>query len=185
MSEIGYTRVSSYSQNTDRQLVDIDLDKIFTEKASAKDANRPQLHECIEWIREGDVLHVHSIDRLARNLFDLQSLVQQIISKGVSIQFHKENLTFTGDENPMQVCMLQMMGAFAEFERSLINERRKEGIAQAKAKGKQIGRKAKLSAEQVKEINRRISQGETKAALAKEYNVSRQTLYSSISSYPH
>ncbi|HIJ34352.1 MAG TPA: recombinase family protein, partial [Gammaproteobacteria bacterium] len=73
MPQIGYTRVSSYSQNTDRQLTGIDLDKVFTEKASAKDAKRPQLLECIEWVREGDVLHVHSIDRLARNLFDLQS----------------------------------------------------------------------------------------------------------------
>lgn len=180
MSQIGYTRVSSYSQNTDRQLVGIELDKVFSEKASAKDAKRPQLQECLEWIREGDVLHVHSIDRLARNLFDLQSLVEQVTAKGVAIQFHKESLTFTGDENPMQVCMLQMMGAFAEFERSLINERRKEGMAQAKAKGKQIGRKAKLTEEQVAEIKERISQGEAKTALAKEYGVSRQTLYSAI-----
>ena len=177
MPQIGYTRVSSYSQNTDRQLTGIDLDKVFTEKASAKDAKRPQLLECIEWVREGDVLHVHSIDRLARNLFDLQSIVEQVTSKGVEIRFHKESLTFTGEENPMQVCMLQMMGAFAEFERSLINERRKEGMAQAQAAGKQIRRKAKLSAEQVEEIKQRISQGEAKSTLAKEYGVSRQTLY--------
>ena len=180
MSQIGYARVSSYSQSTDRQLAGIELDKVFTEKASAKDAQRPQLQECLDWVREGDVLHVHSIDLLARNLFDLQSIVQQAIDKGVEIKFHKENLTFTGDENPMQVCMLQIMGAFAEFDRSLINERRKEGMAQAKAKGKQIGRKEKLTEEQVAEIKERISQGEAKAALAKEYGVSRQTLYTSL-----
>ena len=181
MSQIGYTRVSSYSQSTDRQLVGIDLDKVFTEKASAKDAKRPQLQECLDWIRDGDVLHVHSIDRLARNLFDLQAIVQQVIDKGVEIKFYKENLSFTGEENPMQTCMLQMMGGFAEFERSLINERRKEGMAQAKAKGKQIGRKAKLNEEQVNELKSRIAAGEAKTELAKEFGISRQTLYSAIS----
>ncbi len=78
MSRIGYIRVSSYSQNTDRQLVGVELDKTFTEKASAKNANRPQLQACLEWVREGDTLHVHSIDRLARNLFDLQKIVEHL-----------------------------------------------------------------------------------------------------------
>ena len=180
MSDVGYIRVSSYSQNTDRQLAGVELKKTFTEKVSAKDSNRPQLQACLEWCREGDTLHVHSIDRLARNLFDLQAIVEQLTGQGVTVRFHKENLTFSGGDNPMQKLMLQMMGAFAEFERALINERRKEGMAQAKAKGKQIGRARSLSDDDVQEILTRIEQGEPKKALAAEFNVSRQTLYSAI-----
>lgn len=180
MSNVGYVRVSSYSQNTDRQLVGVELDKVFTEKASAKNANRPQLQACMEWVRDGDVLHVHSIDRLARNLFDLQDLVERLTTKGVEIRFHKENLNFSGGDNAMARLMLQLMGAFAEFERALINERRKEGMAAAKAAGKQIGARRKLNAEDVTAIRERLSGGDTKKALAVEYGVSRQTLYDAL-----
>lgn len=182
MSHVGYIRVSSYSQNTDRQLADVELDKAFTEKVSAKNANRPQLQMCMEWVREGDTLHIHSIDRLARNLFDLQEIVEKLTAKGVTIQFHKESLNFTGGNNPMAKLMLQMMGAFAEFERALINERRKEGMAAAKKAGKQIGAKRKLSPEDVKSIRERLKEGEAKKVLAAEYGVSRQTLYSALNS---
>ncbi len=181
MTNIGYIRVSSYSQNLDRQLRDIDLDKVFEEKASAKDSNRPQLISCLEWMREGDVLHVHSIDRLARNLQDLQRIVQTLTDKGVTVIFHKENLTFSGGaSDPMKTLMLQMMGAFSEFERSLINERRKEGMAAAKAAGKQIGAKRKLSNDDVVDIKSRIARGESKSSLAVKYSISRQTLYSAL-----
>ena len=109
MSNVGYIRVSSFSQNTDRQLRDIDLDKAFEEKASAKDSNRPQLIACMEWLRDEDVLHVHSIDRLARNLQDLQNIVQALTDKGVTVVFHKENLTFSGGgSDPMKTLMLQI-----------------------------------------------------------------------------
>jgi DNA invertase Pin-like site-specific DNA recombinase len=181
MSNVGYIRVSSFSQNTDRQLRDIDLDKTFGEKASAKDSNRPQLIACMEWLRDGDVLHVHSIDRLARNLQDLQNIVQTLTDKGVTVVFHKENLTFSGGaSDPMKTLMLQMMGAFSEFERALINERRKEGMAAAKAAGKQIGAKRKLSKADVIDIKSRIASGVSKSSLANEYSVSRQTLYSAL-----
>jgi len=181
MSNVGYIRVSSYSQNTDRQLIGVDLDKTFTEKASAKNADRPQLQACMEWARDGDVLHVHSIDRLARNLQDLQNIVQQLTDKGVKVHFHKESLIFGGDNNnPMQKLMFQMLGAISEFERTLINERRKEGMAAAKAAGKQIGAKRKLSDEDVALIKRKLANGDTKKGLALEYGVSRQTLYSAI-----
>jgi DNA invertase Pin-like site-specific DNA recombinase len=181
MTNVGYLRVSSYSQNLDRQLRDIDLDKVFEEKASAKDTNRPQLVACMEWLRDADVLHVHSIDRLARNLQDLQHIVQTLTDKGVTIRFHKENLTFAGGtSDPMNTLMLQMMGAFSEFERSLINERRKEGMAAAKAAGKQIGAKRKLSNDDVVDIKSRIARGESKSSLAGEYSISRQTLYSAL-----
>jgi DNA invertase Pin-like site-specific DNA recombinase len=177
--DVGYIRVSSYSQNTDRQLDGIPLEKTFEEKASAKDAKRPVLQECISYLRAGDCLHVHSIDRLARNLIDLQSIVMALNNKGVSVIFHKENLTFTGNgDNPMNKLMLQMMGAFAEFERSLIKERQREGIAQAQKKGVKIGRQPVLNADQVKEIRDRVARCEAKSSLAKEYGISRQTLYS-------
>ena len=179
--DVGYIRVSSFSQNTDRQLDGIELEKTFEEKASAKDADRPVLQECMGYLRAGDCLHVHSIDRLARNLMDLQRIVNSLTEKGVSVHFHKENLTFSGsNDNPMNKLMLQMMGAFAEFERALLKERQREGIAKAKQMGKQIGRKKSLSIEQIKEIKDRVAGGEAKSALAKEYSVSRQTLYSAL-----
>ena len=179
--DVGYVRVSSFSQNTERQLDGIDLEKVFTEKASAKDAKRPVLQECLSYLRNGDCLHVHSIDRLARNLIDLQTIVASLNDKGVSVNFHKENLTFTGsNNNAMNRLMLQMMGAFAEFERALIRERQREGIAKAKAKGIQIGRKRVLDDDQVEEIKGRIGHGESKMSLAQEYGISRQTLYTAL-----
>ena len=180
MADIGYIRVSSVDQNTDRQLCDIKLKKIFTDKCSGKDTDRPALAELQDWMRDGDTLHIHSIDRLARNLKDLQALVESITGKGVSLIFHKESLTFTGDDSPMQKLMLQMMGAFAEFERSLIRERQREGIRAAKKAGKQIGAKPKLSKSEVRQIKSRIKKGEGKTSLAQEYGISRQTLYNYI-----
>jgi DNA invertase Pin-like site-specific DNA recombinase len=179
--DVGYIRVSSFSQNTDRQLDGIELEKIYEEKASAKDAKRPILQECIAYLRGGDCLHVHSIDRLARNLMDLQSIVTDLNSKSISVTFHKENLTFTGNgDNPMNKLMLQMMGAFAEFERALIKERQREGIIKAQQKGIRFGRKPVLTSDQVKEIRKRVAGGESKSTLAKEYSISRQTLYTAL-----
>lgn len=177
---VAYIRVSSVDQNTDRQLEGLEFDRTFIEKVSAKDTKRPELQTCISHLRGGDMLHVHSIDRLARNLYDLQGIVKTLTGQGVSLRFHKENLTFTGEDNPMQELMLHMMGAFAQFERSLIKERQREGIASAKARGVQIGAKRKLTDAQVAEIKERIAKGEAKKALAKEYCVARQTLYSAI-----
>lgn len=177
---VGYVRVSSVGQNLDRQLDGIDLDKIFTEKASAKDAKRPVLKECMDYLREGDMLHVHSIDRLARNLMDLQSIVTELSGKGVSIKFHKENLVFTGDDNALSKLIFNLMGSFAEFERAIIKERQMEGIKMAQKKGVRFGRNKSLSREQVEEIKSRIAHGEQKKVLAQEYGVSRQTLYSAI-----
>ena len=180
MAHVGYIRVSSYGQNTDRQLANIKLGEVFEEKASAKDAKRPVLQDCLRYLRKGDTLHVHSMDRLARNLFDLQQLVGELTDRGVSVQFHKESLTFTGEENPMATLLLQVMGAIAQFERALIRERQREGIAAAKANGKQVGAKPKLTGDQVEEIRQRVAEGEFKTDLAQEYGISRQTLYASL-----
>ena len=180
MAHVGYIRVSSYGQNADRQLAKVKLDELFEEKASAKDTKRPVLQDCLRYVRKGDTLHVHSMDPLARNLFDLQKLVGDLTGQGVAVQFYKENLTFTDQENPMATLLLQVMGAIAQFERALIRERQREGIAAAKAQGKQVGAKPQLTDDQVAEIRQRVAEGEFKSELAKEYGVSRQTLYASL-----
>ena len=138
------------------------------------------LQECIDYCRSGDVLHVHSIDRIARNLKDLQEIIDRLVAKGVTIQFHKECLTFNGNDDAMSRLMLQMMGAFAEFERSLIRERQREGIAAAQKAGKRFGRKKALSDNQVAEIRERVSKGQQKSLIAAEYHISRTTLYSAL-----
>lgn len=178
--QVAYIRVSSVDQNTDRQLAGLEFDTVFTDKVSGKDTNRPALQDCLRHIRKGDTLHVHSIDRLARNMVDLMQLVSDLTGRGVAIKFHKEQLTFTGEDNPFQTLQLQMMGAFAQFERAMIKERQREGIAAAKKKGKQIGAKKKLTPEQVEEIRERKAAGEALKALAAEFAVSRQTLYSAL-----
>ncbi|WP_374685306.1 recombinase family protein [Klebsiella pneumoniae] len=142
---IGYVRVSSFDQNPERQLEQIQVDKVFTDKASGKDTRRPELERLLAFVREGDTVVVHSMDRLARNLDDLRRLVQGLTQRGVRIEFLKEHLTFTGEDSPMANLMLSVMGAFAEFERALIRERQREGIALAKQRGAYRGRKKSLS----------------------------------------
>jgi len=181
MAEAAYVRVSSQDQNLDRQLEafkDLNLKKVFQEKASAKDAKRPELQFCMEWLRDGDILHVHSMDRLARNLMDLRGIVEDLTARGITIQFHKENMEFKGGESAIQKLLFQVLGAFAEFERELIRERQKEGIRAAKAKGKQIGRAKKLTEEQIKQLRIEAAKSDAnKSALAEKYGIGRKTLY--------
>ncbi len=174
---IGYVRVSSFDQNPERQLEQVQVDKVFTDKASGKDTQRPQLDALLGFVREGDTVVVHSMDRLARNLDDLRRLVQSLTQRGVRIEFVKEHLTFTGEDSPMANLMLSVMGAFAEFERALIRERQREGIALAKQRGAYRGRKKALAPERVAELRRRAAAGEKKAQLAREFGISRETLY--------
>lgn len=174
---IGYIRVSSFDQNPERQLDQTQVDKVFVDKASGKDTQRPELDSLLSFVRDGDTVVVHSMDRLARNLDDLRRLVQKLTHKGVRIEFVKECLTFTGEDSPMANLMLSVMGAFAEFERSLIHERQREGIALAKLRGAYRGRKKSLSSEQQIEVRRRATDGEKKAQLAREFGISRETLY--------
>ncbi len=174
---VGYIRVSSIDQNPERQLEGIPLDKTFTDKASAKDLNRPQLTELLNFAREGDVIVVHSMDRLARNLEDLRRLVQTQTQRGIRIEFLKEGLSFSGEDSPMATLLLSVMGAFAEFERALLKERQREGIALAKKRGVYRGRKKALSAEQILELKQRVEAGEKKAALAREFGIHRDTVY--------
>ena len=174
---IGYSRVSSFDQNPDRQLEGVPVDRLFTDKASGKDAQRPELERLLAFVREGDTVVVHSMDRLARNLDDLRRLVQQLTGRGVRIEFVKEGLVFTGEDSPMANLMLSVMGAFAEFERALIGERQREGIALARQRGAYRGRKRSLSEERIAQVRPRAAAGETKSSLARELGVSRETLY--------
>jgi len=123
---VGYIRVSSQGQNTARQLAGIKLDKEFVDTMSGSTKDRKSLIECMEYVREGDLLVVDSIDRLARNFLDLQEIVNSLIQKGVSVKFIKENLTFNSSKDPMANLTLQIMGSFAEFERTMIKARQRE-----------------------------------------------------------
>lgn len=178
--KIGYIRVSSFDQNPERQLGGIELDKKFIDKASGKDVNRPAFTDLLNYVREDDVVIVHSMDRLARNLDDLRSIVQNLTAKKIQIQFIKENLTFIGEDSPMSQLLLSVMGAFAEFERCLIKERQKEGIALAKKRGVYKGRAKALSAEQVQQAREQIGLGIPKTIVAKNLGVSRWTIYKAL-----
>jgi DNA invertase Pin-like site-specific DNA recombinase len=153
------------------------VDKLFTDKASGKDTKRPQLDALLSFAREGDTVVVHSMDRLARNLDDLRRLVQTLTRRGIRIEFVKECLSFTGEDSPMANLLLSVMGAFAEFERALIGERQREGIELAKQRGAYRGRKKALVDNQVVELRRRAGAGEQKSTLAREFGISRETLY--------
>ncbi len=174
---LGYIRVSTLDQNTERQLDGIKLDRKFTDKASGKDTKRKQLDELMLFARTGDTIIIHSMDRLARNLNDLLRVVQLLTDKGVCVQFVKENLSFDGEDSPMSKLMLSIMGAFAEFERSLIRERQREGIALAKKRGVYKGRKKALSDDDISLLVSRAKAGENKSRLAKEFGISRETVY--------
>jgi len=175
---VGYVRVSSLDQNTARQLDGVQLDRVFEDKLSGKDTARPQLEAMMSYLREGDTLVVHSMDRLARNLDDLRALVAMLTKRGVKVEFVKEQLSFSGEASPMAQLMLSVMGAFAEFERALIRERQREGIALAKAAGKYKGRKKSLSAQDIERVREQVAQGVSKVRVACDLGVSRQTLYS-------
>jgi DNA invertase Pin-like site-specific DNA recombinase len=175
---VGYIRVSSIGQNTARQLDGMSLDKIFEDKCSDSDTNRPALQAMLSHVREGDTVMVHEISRLARNTADLVALVKQLTDKGVSITFRKEGLTFTGEkESAMNQMLLTMLGAVSSFELAMITERRAEG--QARADGEHMGRSAKLSTEQVATFRHR-AENESKTAQADEYGVSRAMLYAAL-----
>lgn len=177
---VGYVRVSSADQNTARQLEGVATDRVFEDRASGKTTDRPQLQAALAFVREGDTFVIHSMDRLARNLDDLRSIVLGLTKRGVKVQFIKEALTFVGEDSPMANLLLSMLGAVAQFERELIKERQREGIQIAKANGVYKGRRPSLNAAKVIDLKARVAAGESKAKLAREFGVSRQTLYSSI-----
>lgn len=180
MSNIGYIRVSSVDQNTARQLDGIILDEVFTDKVSGATTDRPELQAMLRHVRKGDTLHVHSIDRLARSLEDLLSLVKELIDRGVTVHFHKEQLLFTGEANPMQELMLSLLGSVAQFERSMIKERQREGIEKAKAAGVYTGRVKTINDEAIREAMN--APGASYRKVAKALNVSLSTVQRAVKS---
>ena len=181
---VGYVRVSTVGQNTDRQLVDLELDRIFTEKASGKSVgSRPVLNECINYVREGDTLCVHSMDRLARNTEELLAIVRELTGKGVTVRFIKENLTFSGsDADPFKTLMLNMLASFGQFERELINERRREGVDAARKKGKKFGAPPKMTAEMTSKIDALLLEGKGKRETARLVGLGEATIYRYLAS---
>lgn len=174
---VGYIRVSSFEQNVSRQLEGAHTDRVFTDAASGKDTKREGLEALLAYVREGDTVLVHSMDRLARNLDDLRRLVQDLTARGVRVSFAQEGLTFTGEDTPLATFMLSVMGAFAEFERSLLRERQYEGIQLARARGVYRGRKKALTPVQADDLRQRASAGASKSSLARDFGISRETVY--------
>jgi DNA invertase Pin-like site-specific DNA recombinase len=174
---VGYRRVSSVSQSTERQLEGVRVDKIYEDKLSGKDANRPQLKAALDYCREGDTLVVHALDRLARNTEDLLRIVRELNSKGVTVEFVKNNLTFKGGDDPTSVLLLTILGAVATMERALIRERQREGIDLARARGVYKGGQPKLTPMQAQELRERAKKGAAKVELARHYGISRQAVY--------
>lgn len=174
---VGYVRVSSTDQSTDRQLADINVDVLFEDKASGKDTNRPKLQDMLRHVRSGDTLYVHSLDRLGRDLVDLHTLIRELTGRGVEVRFVTEGLVFNGSNDAMAELMLALLAGVAQFERTKIRERQAEGIAEAKRRGVYKGRKPSLSPDQVVDLRAKAQAGVPKAELARQFNISRETVY--------
>ncbi|HRK39749.1 MAG TPA: recombinase family protein [Burkholderiaceae bacterium] len=181
---IGYVRVSSVDQNDARQLDGIELDKIFADKASGKNTDRPQMQAMLEFVREGDQIYVHSMDRLSRSLRDLQDVVERLTAKGISVTFVKENLRFdpltTGTDahqTAYSTLMLQLLGAVGQFERALIKERQREGIVIAKTKNVYKGRKKALDKAEIARLKKMAADGLSKVEIAETLGISRASVY--------
>lgn len=177
---VGYARVSTADQKTERQdeaLAGANVDRLFSDHASGKNTARPGLAEALRFVRDGDTLVVASMDRLARNIDDLRATVRDLTGRGVRVEFVKESLTFTGEDSPMSNLLLSLLGAVAEFERALILERQREGIAIAKAKGAYRGRQVALTAEQAGQLRAEVAAGGKPAELARKYGISRSSVY--------
>ena len=179
---MGYIRVSTASQNTSRQLDGMEIDKAFIDHSSGKNRDRPELEKMLDYVREGDTVFVHSMDRLGRNLNDLRLIVSNLTKKGVEVRFVKEGLVFSGNDSPYANLSFSIMGAFAEFERELLRERQREGIKKAKERGAyaKCGRKPVLTENDVTEIKRLLAEGVPKSKIARTYGVGRVTIYNYI-----
>ena len=180
-----YLRVSTILQNTERQLVDVVCDRQYEDKLSGKDTNRPQFQLMMSNLRSGDVVNVHSLDRVGRNTKDILEIVQEIKDKGCLIHFHKENLKFDGTKSDLYSdLMLTILAGFSQFERNIILERQREGIAIAKAKGVYKGRRSKLTEEQLENMKMDFNSGIAKTEIAKKYDVTRAYVYQLVNQTP-
>jgi DNA invertase Pin-like site-specific DNA recombinase len=181
MSVIGYRRVSSTDQRLDRQELGADVARVFEEKLSGKDRDRPELAACLSYLRDGDTLRCHSVDRLGRSLADLLAVVAEVLAKGASVEFVKEGLTFDPHTNdPYKRMQLQLLATFAEFERSIIAARRDEGIALAKERGVYKGRRPALSPDEVRSARERRQLGVPLARLTRDHKVAKSTMVAAL-----
>jgi DNA invertase Pin-like site-specific DNA recombinase len=177
--KVGYRRVSTIDQNLDRQDLGA-VDRVFEEKVSGKNTDRAALQEMIAFVREGDEVIIYSIDRLARDLRDLQAIIQTLLDKNVSVTFLSERLSFSSDkEDAFSVLQLQMMGAFAQLERALIARRVREGIAKAKERGVYKGRKKQVDDAKIVSLK---NAGQKISEIAAALGVSRMTVYRALGS---
>ena len=176
---VGYIRVSSEGQNTARQYEELTgLDRIFEDKLSGKSMDRPQLQAMLSYVREGDEIFCVSMCRLSRSLSELLRVVSDLTARGVKVTFKKESLTFDGNDSPMSMLLLGMLGSVAAFERSVLRDRQAHGISIAKKiPGKYAGRKPSLDHAKATQLRERVKAGEKKATLAREFGISRETLY--------
>lgn len=174
--KIGYRRVSSDEQNLDRQDLSF-CDRVFEEKLSGGSIKRPELTKMLDFLWMGDEVHIWSIDRLARSMVDLLDIVQAISKAGASVHFISENLKFSDnpdEDDPVAALQMHMIGAFAQFERSIIRKRQKEGIAKAKAAGKYRGRKPSVNRD---DVGRRLELKLPVSQVARAMQISRSTVY--------
>lgn len=177
MADIGYIRVSSTDKDgARRQLEGVPLDKVFEDKASGTSRARQGLIECLAFLREGDTLHVDSLDRLVGNLKELLEIVTDMNRRGIAMCFHKDNLLFS-DKSPTQAQLLQLLDTLVRFEKACIRERQQDGILQSKLNGKRLGRPAKLSKKDHKDIMQRLCNGETPSEIAQSYHVDVSSIY--------
>lgn len=180
-AKVAYARVSTSDQNLARQLEALKLyepDKIFTDQVSGKNLERPGFNQMLEYVREGDMIYVCSLDRLARNLNDLLETIKCLQARGVSIHFLKENILIGSDAktSSMSKLILSIMGAVAEFERALIRERQQEGIDLAKKRGVYKGR-APIAEDKIAEAKKLYELGVPLSKISQQLKISRSTLY--------
>lgn len=185
---LGYKRVSTKEQSTARQLVDIELDKpAYEDFVSGATKDRPELKRCLDMLREGDTLYVHSVDRLSRSVRDLIEIVEQIVKAGATLKLVKEGLTLSGSkEDLFSMCMIQVMTAFAQLERAMSKERQREGIEQTKLHGTKSGKPfgtQPLDMTRKDEAITLLDQGHNISTIAKAMKLSRGSIYKLLSGY--
>ena len=187
--KIAYIRVSSEGQNTsrqDQQIEELCVDKVFTEKVSGRNIqDRPQFQMMLDYAREDDIIYCADLSRWGRSLIDIKTTITDLTKRGVTVTFLKENLTFSGNDDPMSNLLLGILSSLSEWERAVIKSRQMEGVKIAQEKGiykERCGRKPKLTEEQMKEVRKRVESGEKRSDVALAFGVSRQTVYNLVAS---
>ncbi|MGW0731525.1 recombinase family protein [Streptomyces sp. NPDC002851] len=182
---IGYARVSSDEQEAQLQLDALQEEgcaRVFTDKTSGKTTDRPELAAALDYLRPGDTLCVWKLDRFARSLIDLVTMVDGLKERGIGFKVLTGALASIDPNTPDGRLMLQVVGAMAEFERSLIKDRTRAGLEAAKAQGRTGGRPAVMDADKLAAAKARKAKGESVTAIAKALGVSRATLYRALGS---